>query len=240
MIRLLGQKDEEGLKEKTRHNPFGCRLLSAIEAYGWDRPFLRVWSDDSAVYALQDSSLTICGRPADGQEAAAFARMVGASTVTGRTEDLAGWMPFSRQGGVILYHPAASAPGNASDAKPPVPLLYHILQAAGLSVPDFEAFYLDLNHRLRHRAADAVLWGEKACAILGALTREEAVLTAVAVVPGARREGLGSRCVTELLARHPGVSFWALRGSGENRAFYRQLGFIEVGRWETVPVGPDD
>ncbi len=107
-------------------------------------------------------------------------------------------------------------------------------------MPDFEAFYLDLNHRPRHGAADAVLWGEKACAILGALTREEAVLTAVAVVPGARREGLGSRCVTELLARHPGVSFWALRGSGENRAFYRQLGFIEVGRWETVPVGPDD
>lgn len=240
MIRLLAQKDEAGLREKTRHHPFGCRLLSGMEAYGWDRPFLRVWSDDSAVYALQDSSLTVCGRPADGQEAAAFARMVGASTVTGCTEDLAGWTPFSRQGGVILYRPAASAPGNASDEKPPVPLLYHILQAAGLSVPDFEAFYLDLNHRLRHGAADAVLWGEKACAILGALTREEAVLTAVAVVPGARREGLGSQCVTELLARHPGVSFWALRGSGENRAFYRQLGFIEVGRWKTVPVGPDD
>ena len=240
MIRLLAQKDEAGLREKTRHHPFGCRLLSAIQAYGWDRPFLRVWSDDSAVYALQDSSLTVCGRPADGQEAAAFARMVGASTVTGRTEDLAGWTPFSRQGGAILYHPEGSSSGNASDEKPPVSHLYHILQAAGLSVPDFEAFYLDLNHRLRHGAADAVLWEEKACAILGALTREEAVLTAVAVVPGARREGLGSRCVTELLARHPGVSFWALRGSGENRAFYRQLGFIEVGRWKTVPVGPDD
>lgn len=240
MIRLLAQKDEAGLREKTRHHPFGCRLLSGMEAYGWDRPFLRVWSDDSAVYALQDSSLTVCGRPADGQEAAAFARMVGASTVTGCTEDLAGWTPFSRQGGVILYRPAAPSSGNASDEKPPVQSLYRVLQAAGLSVPDFEAFYLDLNHRLRHRAADAVLWEEKACAILGALTREEAVLTAVAVVPGARCEGLGSWCVTELLARHPGVSFWALRGSGENRAFYRQLGFIEVGRWKTVPVGPDD
>lgn len=240
MIRLLAQKDEEGLKEKTRHNPFGCRLLSAIQAYGWDRPFLRVWSDDSAVYALQDSSLTICGRPADGQEAAAFARMVGASTVTGRTEDLAGWTPFSRQSGVILYHPVAPSSGNDSDEKPPVQSLYRVLQAAGLLVPDFEAFYLDLNHRLRHGAADAVLWGEKACAVLGALTREEAVLTAVAVVTGARRQGLGNRCVTTLMAQHPEVSFWALRGSGENRDFYRKLGFTEVGRWKTVPVEPAD
>ena len=149
-------------------------------------------------------------------------------------------MPFSRQGGVILYHPAAPSSGNDSDEKPPVQSLYRILQAAGLSVPDFEAFYLDLNHRLRHEAADAVLWEEKACAVLGALTEEEAVLTAAAVVPGARRQGLGNRCVTTLMAQHSEVSFWALRGSGENREFYRKLGFVEVGRWKTVPVEPAD
>ena len=74
MIRLLEERDAGLLELLCEDSPFGCRILSGIRAYGWRRPFLRVWSDGQALFSLQDDCMTLCGTPEDPQETVEIGR----------------------------------------------------------------------------------------------------------------------------------------------------------------------
>ncbi len=97
-------------------------------------------------------------------------------------------------------------------------------------VPEFDAFYVDTSHRLRHQTARLAALEHKgrllACGFSLWETPDSAVLGAIAVTPQSRGRGLGSAVVLHLLEQlegKKGVSFFG--PMEKTKKFYQRLGF---------------
>ena len=94
---------------------------------------------------------------------------------------------------------------------------------------DFESWYVDLSHRIRHGGAKALTLRMDgmilASGILSSVTDKGAVLTAVRTQPEFRRMGYGSMLVRRLVADCKGTVY-LMRELGRNEQFYLQNGFI--------------
>lgn len=101
------------------------------------------------------------------------------------------------------------------------------------NVPDFESFYLDMSHKIRHGGGYSVtLFNNEgvAAATASAVFKCDygAVIGAVAVLPQYRRNGLGS-CSVSLLVKHlieENIKKIYLQCTDDNNIkFYEKLGF---------------
>lgn len=234
MIRLAdtpqGQRELFAL---CRGSALGCKLGAVAGAYGFGLDFARFWTDGSAAYCLLDGELTIAGRPKEPQEAREFIRMLGPGRVLcdrGLADELG--LRVSAEGAVMAKALPKGAP--VSFPAPGLGDIHALLTAAGMPL-SFEPFYLDMSHRLRHGAALA--FGEyrqgrlAGCAVVSAVTEEEALLSALAVREDYRGQGMGTRLAGMAEAALPGHTLYVLRERGRNRDFYERLGFAGVGRW---------
>lgn len=234
MIKFVDSaRRQEELYSLCRGTAFGCRLSAVALAYGFRHGFARFWAGGGAAYCLLDGQLSIAGAPEDLTEAREFLDMLGPGSIfcERRLADGLG-LAASAEGAVMKK----TVPGGEG-AGFPAPGLREVcglLQQAGMAV-DFEPFYLDMSHRIRHGAAlalgryrDGELIG---CAVASAVTEEAAVLSALAVREDCRGEGVGSRLVREAESALPGRELCIFRESGRNREFYERLGFAEAGRW---------
>ena len=102
-------------------------------------------------------------------------------------------------------------------------------------VEEFEPFYLDLSHKLRHQAALALSVpgrdGLRACAVVSSISQRGAILSALAVREGMRRQGLGSRLVRRAESYFPGKMLYVFREQHKNKEFYKSLGFTKTDTW---------
>lgn len=234
LIRFVDEELRAGeLRRLCRGTAFGCKVAAVEASYGFRRNFARFWTDGSAAYCQLDGALTLAGSPEDPEEAAAFARMLGAAAIFGPPEFLQDLGLAPALSGPVLAKPLPSrAP--LSQGSVDLRAAYWLLAEAGLAGP-WEAFYLDLSHRLRHGAARALVMEAEGrpvgCAAAGAVTEEAAVLSGLAVEEAFRRQGLGTALVRGIEAMLPGRTLYVLRKEGENEAFYARLGFQEAGRW---------
>lgn len=213
---------------------FGCKLEAVARAYGFARPFARFWVGGGAAYCLLDGALSLAGMPEDPGEAWAFARAVDAEvlfTPAAFPGDVCAELTASGQ---VL---AKSLPESEAAPLPEPPRLqdiHRLLHGAGM-VGEFEPFYLDLSHRIRHGAALAL--GEyrdgklAGCGVVSAVTERAALLSALAVDEGYRRQGIGSALVRRIETLLPGRTLYLMREDNKNQTFYAGLGFCEVGRW---------
>lgn len=119
--------------------------------------------------------------------------------------------------------------------------VYSVLQACSskaFQVPEFEPFYLDMSHRIRHGGATAVGYEKEekiiACAMTVAETERAAIIGAVAVLPEYQRKGIGTSVVQSLLhrcmAKHQ-KHIYVYCNSEQNVQFYRTIGFTDSGVW---------
>ncbi|NLJ30290.1 MAG: GNAT family N-acetyltransferase [Clostridiales bacterium] len=234
---------------KTEHLPslepfgktaLGCRILAAAEAYGLSEPFAQFWTqgESAAVCKLDDTVILEIRRAADLEELASFLRMSGASRLLCSWET-AGKMslPAVRRGAVMTLSNIKkyTLPADAQ-INPGVRDIYSLLcrcESPSFPVPEFEPFYLDLSHRIRHGTALAVgIRKEGAlavCAVCAAMAGPHAVISAVAVAPEFRRMGLGRTVTEALLSRLPQKKVSVFRAEDENEAFYRSLDFLPGG-----------
>lgn len=240
MIRLA-----ETIKDLTcsADTPFGCRIRSLAAAYGVDEPFARFWVQDggSAVAKLDDAAI-LEERDSDPEELAEFLRVLDIRTLScaePAAERLG--LPVAARGEVLLRRGAV--PGDAAGAErdPDLREIHALLCRAagdGFAPPEFESFYMDLSYRIRHGAGMAAgirLGGElTACALCPSVTERSAVVSAVAVAPEHRREGLGRAVLAALTAALGREQVYAFRADGRNEEFYRSLGFRPCGRWAEI------
>lgn len=234
MIRLAdtprGQREFFAL---CRGSAFGCKLGAVAMAYGFGRDFSRLWTDGAAAYCLLDGELSIAGRPEEPEEAREFLRMLGPGSVFCE-RGLAGELGLrvSIEGAVMAKALPRGAP--VSFPAPGLREVWELLTESGMPL-DFEPFYLDMSHRLRHGAALAL--GEyregrlAGCAVVSAVTEGEALLSALAVRKDLRGRGIGSGLMGMVREALPGHTLYLLRQSGRNREFYERFGFVNVGRW---------
>ncbi len=95
-----------------------------------------------------------------------------------------------------------------------------------IALPEFENFAADISHRLRHGAAAAVINNEGAA--LAFLCEKGAIVSGISVRPELRKNGAGSKLLSELLSLCEGD---VLAYTSEiNTRFYIKNGFTEIGK----------
>lgn len=249
MIRLIDGQGAAPFLAFCEGNPYGVRIAAFLEAYGPGYPFALFWmqADGSgrmtAAVARVDGNVTVCAaEKADLEELWVFLSAVGFESilcpewVAQRANQFSGCL-FQRCIPMRLHRPcvpSAAQPAALCKA-PPLPEVYALLQAAGEPLPCLEAWLPDVSHRVRHAAARvwAVREGAKwiACAMAVALTRKEALLGGVAVLPEQRAKGIGSSLTLSLCGAllEEGKTVFLLRKEGLHESFYRRMGFEPFG-----------
>lgn len=221
---------------------FGCRILATAQAYGLSEPFARFWMQDedgAAICMLDDTVILDVGAHADYDELKEFIRMTGAQRLLCDAESAQklGY-PVVRRGQVMVYQ--GSSPSRLGDFErnPGVRELYALISECATETfepPEFESFYMDLSHRIRHDAAAAVgmrFQGKLvSCAVCSAKTQDAAVLSAVCVHPAHRRRGYGHGALSAMVYLMRGKKVYILRAEKENEEFYRSFGFADCGEF---------
>ena len=240
MISLIHSPEQFPDSVGQLSDPYLLRIVSSAEAYGLGTPFLDIWQGNGCCFSRMDGVMTVSGTPLPEflEETALFLRASGAGQLSCSRETAVqlGFAPDStgpilcrkQAGGVLPLPPSFPSPRQ----------LYEVLKSCEgehFPVPEFEAFYLDTSHRLRHGTAAAVLHqidGQPAaCTLALAVTQTAALLTAVAVHPRFRHKGLGSRVVEEICRQLGGRRLFLFRSPEENQSFYEKLGFVPCGEW---------
>lgn len=252
MIRLVEAPDKPVLEAFCqKESPFACRIWSTAQAYGLHLPFARFWIQEqgravtAAVCKLDGAAVLEAGTGANFEELRGFLRAADTGSLLCSEEACACLkIPAARQGRMMACREnSGREPGQNVEWNPGVREVYALLQDCRTDlfpVPDFEPFYLDLSHRIRHGTACSagIRKGGNlaACAVASHLTEKAAVISAVAVRPLFRRQGLGSVAVRALLSGADRELGFVFRAEGENQAFYEALGFSDCGGWAELTV----
>ncbi len=259
MIRLV---EGEALPPFLKGDPFGCRFWAAWEAYKEHNALrseaFRLWRQEgSSLYlGLMDDSLILCSPQKlavsgeDREELFTFLPVCGARRIL--CSSFLGaqlGIPAALWGKILQREKTEGRGGevypsrNMEEELPSLRKIYALLlecRSESFRPPDFEPFYLDFSHRLRHGVAFAsVVYQEgklAAVAMAPAVTEEIALLSGVAVAPLYRRRGYGTQAVEKLLEKLPSRSFCVFRAEGENEAFYTSLGFREIGAFMEISL----
>lgn len=235
MIKLV--KDERTLKKYRGRDIYSCRILSLAAVYGFGYDFLRFYvqqtgSAVSAVISVLDSDITVSfdSAAADMGEIAYFLRMTGFQSLlcsSGLKLDFA-----FEEGAVMKNGAGAKIVCRNIDVTQTISLkqLYDFTDTHA----DFEYWYADISHRIRHGGAGvyAVQAGGEiiSAALLSAIYENSAVLSAVKTARQYRGQGFSSAVISFISASFGG-DIYLMRRQGENKSFYEKLGFEDIGRW---------
>lgn len=226
---------------------FICRIRAAADAYGLSEPFAQFWvQDENAVICkLDDAVILEAGENADLDEIFEFIRMTGAKRLL-CAENIAkqAGLPAACRGEVMQYrNTMPPAFPNSAEINPGIREIYALLRACETPTfvpPEFEPFYLDLSHRIRHGAALAAgirCGGELvSCAVCIAKTDSRAVVSAVAVKPEQQRKGFGSAALSALISQLKQENINIFRAENENEEFYRAFGFVSCGEFQELII----
>lgn len=237
------------IDQMSADNPFACRIISMYKSYKPGLAFVDYW-------LIMDHSLRYTGAIArngsvfvlyltdlsDLDEVSAFMRVSGASGIIcdGKYPlDFFGKKP--KTGVIMSLSEATDDPcGNYVIEEPGIREAYYLIVRCAdrnFKPPCFEDFYVDVNHRLRHKTMR--MYGVRenkrlvAVAMTVAESREGAVLGAVACDPEYRKSGYGSAVVKYISNRiiADGKTVYIHRAENANERFYDRLGFTGYGSW---------
>lgn len=239
MIQIAESPEEQqSLLLACRKSAFGCKIASIAAAYGFDKKFSCFWAEENAaaVYCLVDNVMIVAGMPKNAEETRSFLHMVGAKEILCalRNAELLG-LPAENEGDVMQKQ-AESGEEAPERESPEVNIreVYFLLEACEMET-DFEAFYLDLSHRLRHGAAmvfteyrEETLAG---CVVVSSVTESSAVISAVAVDEAFRRQGIGVELMRRAEQALAGKRLYLFKEKGRHEEFYQLLGYHKTDAW---------
>lgn len=219
-------------------NPYACRILSQLLAYGTGERFLEHWlqleSDNPrAVISRMDGNMTIFCDKAN-EELTEFIQAVGYSTILADKQIF----PQYWSGEVVLQlvrKPEMKFCDDIEiDFNPTIREIYSILmecRGLGFEVPDFDSFYPDMSHRVRHNLlriiAVRVDGKAVACCMTSAETDRCAIISGVACLPKYRGRGYAGRLIAKMIESlcNRDISVFCRK---ELVGFYERLGFDEA------------
>ncbi len=210
-------------------------LTTKIEAnllsYGNKTDFLYVWYQQSGVditallCKFEQSIIIVADASADFDEIKEFLNVVGFKNLQS-TPFVLNKLGFDYNEYQVVFKMAEK--GGTLPPMPSIKTVYEILygeENPHIKKVDFEGFYVDLCHRIRHVTAAAVL-NESAVCVASHITKTKAVISGVATNKNARNMGLGSLALNELLKSLDGRKIFA---AAENSVvpFYIKNGFTK-------------
>ena len=229
-------------------DPFACRIISLCNSYKPDLVFVDYWivQDDNgnntgAIARNGSNFILLLTDGSDIEEISSFLRVAGASAVIcdGKYElDFTGGKTIV--GKVLVRDSAFDNLEPLSIIEPDIKAAYELIQKSAdenFIPPNFEDFYVDVNHKLRHNTSRLLGIEENGAPAAVAMTVAEsenaAVLGAVSCDPDYRRRGFGSsliKYITNILVDE-NKAVYLHRAENDNVEFYKNLGFTEYGSW---------
>ena len=180
MIRFVQSEEEKrALLRLCEKTAFGCKISTIARAYGFDKSFACFWLDwdENVVYCLVDGVMLLSGTVLDGEGSRQFLHMVGAGEIlcAVRNAEALKLKPLAK--GDVLKRKVEPGPvPSMPSASVNIREIYALLSQEGM-VGEFEPFYLDLSHKLRHQAACAltVPWkdGICGCAVVSSIQKDQ-------------------------------------------------------------------
>lgn len=243
---MIAMADDKGSQEKLlalcAKSPFGCKIAAYAVAYGFDKKFSYFWTDaeENAVYCMVDDVLIVSGTVMNPAETIEFIKVIGVREVicAVRNSEVLGLKPAG-MGDVIKKAVEPGDPEILSFDEISLREVYGLLEETGMT-DEFESFYLDLSHKLRHESAlitaeyiDDELAG---CAVASSVTEGAAVISAVAVSPNHRRKGSGTRLIKKAESALKGKMIYIFKEKDKNNEFYRALGYSKQDTWVSAIV----
>lgn len=217
---------------------FSVKIFSLLEAYGTKYPFIRFYAqknndDVTAVICILDNDITLSyiKNVADIEELAEFMCVMGFSTLLCDDEFV-----FDRdyESGVVMSGSKKIEIACDYTNVDEYPYLFDLFNFVDYSNVDFESWYVDISHRIRHGCSKAVtlnIDGEIiSSAIFSAIYGNDAVLTAVQTKPKFRKSGYASALVSAMCCDVTGTVY-LMREDNKNESFYKKLFFKNTGRW---------
>ncbi len=238
MISLVeNEEDKQRLSGICKKTAFGCKIAAIVSSYGFDRGFACFWLDTErdVAYCLSDGVMIISGTLMNARETRAFLHAVGARSVmcAVRNAEFLGLM-VSQSGDVLKKQLPAGEETPRETEEVNIREIYSLLEEAGM-VEEFEPFYLDLSHRLRHGTAAVLTERREAglvgCGVVSAISGSASILSALVVREDCRRQGIGSSLVRQAEKLFPGKTLYVFREKERNREFYKKLGYTKADTW---------
>lgn len=202
------------------------RIGSFFHAYSIQYDFAQFWVQErgkqaAAVLFLMDGCLTLVCRTVPDEELIGFVSAVGAHTVISNVR-----LSFDGEQRASVWEKECR-PVRISAPSVDLRKLYASL-ADCFAMPPFDAWYVDLSHRVRHNSA--VVYLDDCAAACAAVADGYALLTGVGVDADSRRQGKGSHAVRQIAALSGCKKMYSMSDQRENDAFYISLGFSPAGQ----------
>lgn len=230
--------DFSELAEYNQIDIFSIRVLSLAKAYGFKYPFVsffRQTDDNGCVTAILSSldkviTLSVNGS-ADKDELADFLHYLGFSSLF--CSDEFDFGPEYSGGAIMKSSKKIELPCDYRVIDE-YPHLFDLFNFIDYPDVDFEAWYVDISHRIRQGAAKAYSVNIDdeiiSSAIFSSIYNDDAVISAVQTKPEFRRMGYASALVSAMCCEIKGTVF-LMREESKNESFYKRLGFENCGNW---------
>lgn len=231
------------------NDPFACRIISLYNSYPPELAFVDYWiisdEDGKCTGAAARSGTNFVLFLTDGsdlEEISSFMRVAGASSIlcSGKYNlDLFGYKKTT--GAVLVRNTPFEFDGDSLNiVEPDIKDAYDLIVRCAddnFKPPLFEDFYVDINHKLRHKTMRIYGISDNGTLVAVAMTVAEsgdgAVLGAVSCDPDYRKRGYGSSIVkyisNRLIAENKAV--FLHRAENANVSFYDNLGFKQSDEW---------
>lgn len=200
MIRRIFTEDE--LSALPAKGIEAQKLRALFVAYGTAYDFCRFFRQDSCYISSLDGSFVVCDDGiADAEELADFFRMNGfaeifCSETLGKAlgEKLSAPYTFVN----VMHFDNAGVCPISFDSSPALSEVYSII-SEGFDI-EFEPWYLDMSHRVRHGISRCCVINDKAALVIQHDINGEALISQVACRKACRGQGIGAELVTSVSA----------------------------------------
>lgn len=211
------------------------KIKANLLSYGNTYPFLNVWqqTEDNAITALiskfEDTLVLSANSSADLFEIKEFTEVIGYKSLQGEPWILKGMkLPFKE-------YQILMKKGQGEEKLPTMPnieQIYKILYSEEnecIKHTEFEGFYVDLSHRIRHGTAAALNLENIAVCLASHITSKHAVISGVFTLKNDRKEGKGSKAL-DALVNALGERKIFVAAEDKVSPFYLKNGFMPCGK----------
>lgn len=221
----------------TKTDLYSIRIKALLNAYGTDYDFAVFYRQISengeitAIISKLDGDFTISMKNAEKAELAEFISVIGYNSCL--CEDLGDSINCYDEGVIMVSDRKTeySLPYTDIDE---YPKLMDLFNFQDYDKADFESWYVDVSHRIRHGTARAYSVNVNneivSSGIFSSIHNNNAILTSVNTSPEFRRMGYGSVLVSHMMCDVSG-RVYLMREKNKNEHFYSRLGFVNTGKW---------
>lgn len=251
MLRAVTERERGRILSLSGSPQLTVRLQALLAAYGVRQRFFEVWvqNRDSFLLRLDGHFEFLRGPDAEPEEIAvmlscspAFASLSGEAEAVQTVADQLPFFTSVSRHSILGWHGPSEAdiPVPAGAVRlDPMPKLWEIydllkgMAGEGFNIGQFDGWYVDFSHRLRHGCAQVCLLRENgepaACCLVTARSRHAGLIGGLATRKDRRGRGYASLLLADMVSKLRAARLLPVLECGDNLLeFYTRQGFLPL------------